>query len=611
MADEQVIIGIAADLSQMRRDMGQLNNVADKELQKLLVRTEAHLQKVERSVKRHAKKASKDVQDLGKSIKDAGEHAGDADTAIAGLATAVGLISPEAEQAMRSVADLFAGFEGAARGNTLLTTLGASTGGLMSAAAAAAPVVLGLAFAIGAEMDKAEKAAKRIDDLVAATQSLQRAQVAQVVAEQESHIALQQALGIYDEEEAAQRRRDASYRALADARRKEADAVLALAQEERNRVGQTVKEQQASLAALEQAEAAHKRELAEVAKLETMQLARSATIAEVNREKAESEEYLADRAEAQAKTQAAAAEAEAKRLQIAGMLQGAQQARLEGLDAVDYRFQRQLATMRDLGATEQELATMRGHWHAERMGQIAAEEAAVDAQAEANHQATTKAIQKVEEAQAKAAADSEEARKKQIAEDHALALAYAGAMQSVASQTAEAALTIADLYGEKNKEAAKGWFAVYKAAAISQAVISAALAINNVWSQWAGVPWVAAGLTAVTAAATGVQIAAIAAEEPSFHRGTARVQAQGINRAPDEVGANLLQGEAVLNSAAASRLGRANIARMNAGGGGVGPATVVVEHRNRMEASRLRDAQRRQGSPLRAMRAGGRTYGRR
>ena len=62
-------------------------------------------------------------------------------------------------------------------------------------------------------------------------------------------------------------------------------------------------------------------------------------------------------------------------------------------------------------------------------------------------------------------------------------------------------------------------FAREKTANIIQGVVNAALAITNIWSQWAGQPIVAAILTAISAATTAAQIAAIASQPNPYAKG--------------------------------------------------------------------------------------------
>ena len=62
-------------------------------------------------------------------------------------------------------------------------------------------------------------------------------------------------------------------------------------------------------------------------------------------------------------------------------------------------------------------------------------------------------------------------------------------------------------------------FAREKTANIIQALVNGALAVTNIWSQWAGQPIVAAVLTAVAAATNALQIAAIASQPNPYYKG--------------------------------------------------------------------------------------------
>ena len=125
---------------------------------------------------------------------------------------------------------------------------------------------------------------------------------------------------------------------------------------------------------------------------------------------------------------------------------------------------------------------------------------------------------------------------------------------------------------------AKEAFAISKAAKLAQAAITTAMAVINALNDGLSVGGPAGliiGPAAAIAAgvAGGVQIAAIAAEQPSFHSG----------KSPDEMQATILKKEAVLNSTAAAALGSRQIERMNNGQMQVqqptGPAPIVLGHR--------------------------------
>lgn len=72
---------------------------------------------------------------------------------------------------------------------------------------------------------------------------------------------------------------------------------------------------------------------------------------------------------------------------------------------------------------------------------------------------------------------------------------------------------------KKEKKLKHEQFAREKAADVIQALINGALAITNIWAQWAGQPIVAAVLTAVAAATNAVQIAAIATQPNPYAKG--------------------------------------------------------------------------------------------
>jgi colicin import membrane protein len=126
---------------------------------------------------------------------------------------------------------------------------------------------------------------------------------------------------------------------------------------------------------------------------------------------------------------------------------------------------------------------------------------------------------------------------------------------------------------EDHRRSARAAFATAKAARIAEATITTAMAVVNALNDGlatGGPAGLIIGPVAAVAAgvAGGIQIAAIAAEQPSFHQGYA----------PDERSARLLTSEAVLSPAATAALGSGNIAAANAGimGGGRQASTPVV-----------------------------------
>ena len=151
MADSTVSIG--ADLSELRRELAKLPNLSTDAAQKTLIQIEKAVQKAEKA----AKKSSKDIARANKaaakaaeaanraaddSLKDMGETAGDTESSIRAISGALGMISPEAEQAMNVVAELGGGFEGLTKATGLL---GGSATSLATAAGVAAVAVAGIA----------------------------------------------------------------------------------------------------------------------------------------------------------------------------------------------------------------------------------------------------------------------------------------------------------------------------------------------------------------------------------------------------------------------------------------------------------------------------------
>jgi hypothetical protein len=126
---------------------------------------------------------------------------------------------------------------------------------------------------------------------------------------------------------------------------------------------------------------------------------------------------------------------------------------------------------------------------------------------------------------------------------------------------------------EEHRKQARAAFGIAKAARIAEATITTAMAVVNALNDGlatGGPAGLVVGPVAAAAAgvAGGIQIASIAAEQPSFHQGYA----------PDERSARVLTSEAVLSPAATAALGSGNIAAANAGimGGGRQASTPVV-----------------------------------
>ncbi|MBT7096806.1 hypothetical protein HN937_05480, partial [Candidatus Poribacteria bacterium] len=174
------------------------------------------------------------------------------------------------------------------------------------------------------------------------------------------------------------------------------------------------------------------------------------------------------------------------------------------------------------------------------------EQAALDAQALASHEQRLREIE--EEAAARQQATS----------------MFLGGFADLAGTTA-------DQINEHNADAAKGFFAFYKAAAISQIGVDGAVAAVKALATLGPVagPIAAAGIAATTAGSA----AAVGAEQlPSFHTG---------GRAPDESMAYVRQGERVLTGPEQQNMGGPAAVDAAAQGGSSGPRIFVwkIDHR--------------------------------
>ena len=119
------------------------------------------------------------------------------------------------------------------------------------------------------------------------------------------------------------------------------------------------------------------------------------------------------------------------------------------------------------------------------------------------------------------------------------------------------------------KDAAEKAFKVAKAASISQAIMAGAVAVVQALAQLGPIAGAAAAIA--IGATTSVQVATIAAQEPTFHAGgfvdavSAGAAPQAPGYAPDERGARLQTGEAVLSRQGRAALGDDVIRSANAG----------------------------------------------
>lgn len=147
------------------------------------------------------------------------------------------------------------------------------------------------------------------------------------------------------------------------------------------------------------------------------------------------------------------------------------------------------------------------------------------------------------------------------------------------------------------KDATRRSFETYKAAQIAQAVIGTASAFVSALDD---APYPANLILAgLSAAAGGTQIAAIASQQPSFHKGG------GIDMAPDELSIKAQRGEYMMSRQGRAAAGEATLARYNAGmSESSSPSVVLVNaYRHSAEVDRYEgDRLNRNGPYSRAIR---------
>lgn len=164
---------------------------------------------------------------------------------------------------------------------------------------------------------------------------------------------------------------------------------------------------------------------------------------------------------------------------------------------------------------------------------------------------------KQKEIEERGAKDSEQLARDSIATQASMYDSIA----SMAQSSSDGLMLLAEEQSKSNKKAARQTFEVARAVSLAAAIVATAGAVMNAL---ATVPYPAAPFVAAAAGVAGaVQIATIATEKPSFHRGGIVSEGEGQG----EVSARLLPNEAVLNRQATDALGRGGVNALNTGGG--------------------------------------------
>jgi len=418
--------------------------------------------------------------------------------------------------------------------------------------------------------------------------------------------------GATDQYTLAQERRDTAIKKAATSERQAAQAIKDARIEEianARAKGDTVGWQQK----VDRAMLQYQRTMSGVTRQEKDALQSSADIIEVQRERAESEEFLRTRAAARAKAQAAQARTDAELLALekerAAALKQLQQitassslAVLSGEARLTEELQRQLEQINRLENASEDAAA------------ASASRQAVAIQYEQQ-------IGDIRERKSKEAADAERRRiaeterARQVAMRQSLDMMtnVAGLMSSGWGRAHQIMLEdvtrLEDYQAESGehltkrqqrqlakriedqKRAARNAFEVQQSAAAAQAAVQTALAVATALGS---APWPASLIPAAGALAAGVaQQQAIAKQRPSFHRGG------GVDLAPDELTATVRRSEFVLNPTGRGMMGDGALHRANAGqSGGSGQVVAVSVYKHTRQVDRWKRDGLFSGDPI-------------
>jgi len=485
--------------------------------------------------------------------------------------------------------------------------LGLRLASLGPIALALAPVVLGLGAAYASLSADLEEAESRMAAAAEVSGTLGKAHegLRQVVADVD--LELQKTLKTYDEIGAAQDKRDEQIRKSAREQVKAGQAIVEAA-EARKAEAEGVDELRAANVALAQAQVQRDRIAQGASVTARKALEDSALIAEVLREEADADRILRDRKLAAADARAASAaaskgEAEALReaarvareragasAELVSIEQAASLAVLDGQARITEEHDRQIATIAELERVSGDHAAAdaaRSAVQIETDREIAAEQVAI---------AESVAATRKRLADEQAALDRAHA-----AERLATQRALGSASMALASTTASALQGYAAQTAETDKAAALEAFRAYQAVSVAQAVISGAAGAARALADY---PFPASlAIAGLVTASAGVQVAAIAGQQPSF-ADTPGVQVAGSRG----LTASFAPGDRVIAGRDDSDLFRQ---MQRAGIGGGGGSTVMVRdadrHRGRYGRDPMRPPDRY--NPIR--RRAGRTPGRR
>jgi len=516
---DRVSLTFEADLGPMIKRLNEIPDLTSAEVR----RATAAIRKGTKALQKDARGVTKSAQQVGAGVKTIGDASGDAESSLRAVAGVIGLVSPEAEKALASVAELGGGLEGVTRATELF---GGNLGSVLRIAGpvGVAVAAMGVAHMVAARqveeaekaMEAAAQAATRAESVFGRTGSAVRALEREFAVLSGSTTEDAQALSEQQEQLSSRFRasRNAIQRQIADLE-KQRQAIKASGlgireqAKERERVEQRIRKQKDILNALNKNEE------------------RALFLAEANSELRQSEPKEREGSAAAMQRQADAARA------LAEAQAQVEAEALAAMDAADREI-RTLEQLRDLAAVGprtsfQQTEEKINEEFRERLALV--EEFEILNQVTAQSQAARDAIEadrtrQLQETRAEQLAfiegerkrfsraelarieQEKQARQQQIQENGMALSTFAGGV-------ADASRFAAEQMAQDNIEGAKRMFAVGKAAAISQAIINGALAVTRALADLGPIfgPIAAAGVAASTSAQVGI----IAAQEPSFN----------------------------------------------------------------------------------------------
>lgn len=656
MAD--INLTVSASLAQFEAALRQTGDITAEQAKNIARDLKASLSSAEKAAKQSAEATKRAMQETDKAARAASERVGDVGdkfgkvgSSAGKLAGALGLVNPALGEAARTAADLAdVGEVGALALGSLGTATAASAAVLGVFAAGLAPVVELIAL----QAEEAERAATALRNYQAATAAA--ASAGSDFAASLSSASDQIRLGLQLETS-----REQTARRTGDALKEQAAALVESTRAEQAAAEQLTASNRGTLASLElkartgdlnAQEAAQYREISGAVKTANAeQTRRAAIIATAESDATTYADTLVDlaaaedQAERNAKRKAAADRASAEASRAALEVERQRVAAQQALTAMVQGYaegMRQLVDAQLVTATEEERILAAGAERIRQLDELAVKTSylattqAEAAEAEAEAEAARVAVRQDTAAKITALEVAASEERKKLADDErtqraeadaaALEVQRAAIMEGVslisdslsASADNQAAvleqltsqlesnsenMTEADKKALQQRiaaqrEAAMLIFGINKAMQLATATVNTATAVT---AALASAPppanFIAAG---VAGAAGGVQIAAIAAQQPAFHSG---------GMVPDEVQARLVTGEAVLSRVGRNVIGDEQIRAANAGMQPMErPLVVVQQYRHKVYNDFARD-NLRLGGPLASAVRGSRTVG--